>query len=73
MVTIEHGVCEQECLILIGEEDVPNLSANLWIKQKGLREDHGRLADSLSYISLKEMIQLRDELNTSIKKLTSVE
>lgn len=57
------------------ESVISSNNAELWIEQEGIPDESNinRHAETLSYISLQELIELRDETNRAIKSIAGVE
>jgi len=63
---IKYGYGDKPCKIYFELRDDKYI--NLWIIQEGLKKDY----ETLSYISLNELIELRDEINKIIKEVVNV-
>lgn len=72
MAEIERGYDGKATYIKVGASD-SGQAAEVWIEQEGLKEVEGAShSETLAYASIGELIALRDEINTAIKKLAGV-
>lgn len=73
-MVIKQGYSGEETKIRIGAENGNPGGAEFWIEQTGLKDPDSphRTSETLAYISLTELIQLRDECNEAIKIMTGI-
>lgn len=73
MATIKEGYNAEPLHIRLSHSNHAK-HAELWLKQEGLPEipEIQKYRETLSYISLDELIILRDEINSVIKEITGV-
>jgi hypothetical protein len=68
MVTIKDGYNNKELSLIFEKVDKESLRAYLWVK---FEQEHRQ--DTLNYVSLDELIKLRNEINEAIKQMVGVE
>jgi hypothetical protein len=70
MATIKEGFNSKPLQIKLGNPR--ERSAELWLIQNGLPSSVEKYRETLSYISLDELLTLRDEINLIIKEITGI-
>ena len=48
-------------------------NAELWLEQEGLTEECTRYSETLSYVTMQELIELKREIENALLKMTGLE
>lgn len=71
MMTIKEGFGSKATHIKIYPRERGDRMAEVWIDQEGIASETSR-TETLAYITLEELLDLRDEINKVIKQIVGV-